>query len=67
MDRKDIENNKNLKIIEVSKNSVVKRYEITANDGYSIRNDDNDEVEIMIFPAKLGLDNILAQINVEEK
>jgi len=67
MERKIIENERNLYIIEVSKNDVVKRYEISAEDGYEIANSDGERVNTMIFPAKLGLENILDMITVTEK
>lgn len=67
MKKRTIESVEHLNIVEVSKDDIIKRYEISAETGYIIvyNGEKNEEAALMIFPAKLGLENILAQISVE--
>lgn len=67
MTKRTIESVEHLNIVEVSKDDIIKRYEISAETGYIIvyNGERNEEAALMIFPAKFGLENILAQISVE--
>ena len=67
MTKRKIEADEHLNIIEVSKDNTVKRYEISAENGYiiSLNGEKTEMSSLMIFPAKLGLDNILSQITVQ--
>lgn len=62
-----IENDKHLIIVKVIKNGVPKRYEITAEDGYTISNTDSEIISTMLCPVKLSLESILEAITVTEK
>ena len=67
MTKRKIEAVEHLNIIEVSKENTIKRYEVSAENGYifSVNGEKTGVSSLMIFPAKLGLENILSQITVQ--
>lgn len=68
MEREKLELMEHLDIIKVTKNGVTKRFEISAESGYTVyRKDENIcESGLMIFPAKAGIESILENLEVRE-
>lgn len=68
MEREKIELVEHLDIFKVTKNGIAKRFEISAESGYTVFRKDENVLEsgLMIFPAKSGIENILENLDIRE-
>lgn len=67
MDKEKIELVEHMNIIQVSKNGIIKRYEISPESGYFIFRKDDNAIErgLLIYPAKSGIENIVKNLEVK--